>query len=330
MGTHQIGLELDSGTWSNLQSEVVTRILALLPFTALVHMRLESRNWDRVVYSGRVLGGCVDSPQRSWLFLLGNASVHAFDPQRDEWQVLTTVPRFVPKMAGLALCAAAGGLMVFAIRAVKSQFVRFGVFNPVTRSWKKLPPLLKRRQTPVVSLIMNGGDSYRIVVAGGMDYDERVLSTEVYDSKSECWRVTCESFLKNQVASHVCEEMRTSSVFCDGILYHMRFNRRLSFDPQRGNPFPSSHAKCKVISHLLICTHSADRPCQVNKDSVRTGLMLQLWTWCKVLSTRIYGQELVMVCQRITHSWRTKRRERGGDRYEWRYLRTWSSRSTRH
>ena len=248
---------LDCQIWSNLQPELVARILAHLPLTALIHTRLVSRRWDREVYSGRVLGAnnSIHDARRSWLFLFENGGpgnphkLHAFDPVRNDWQTFTTIPHFatVQKIGGLSLCGAASGLMVYKISALKSHFIRFGVFNPITRSWKKLPPLLKRRQRPVVAMFMENnnfaggsrfaasthvGGHYKLVVAGGLEYDQQVQTTEVYDSRTECWRTTCEKF--NNQQSHVSEEMRTTTAFCNGVVYHMRFNQMLSFDPHRG------------------------------------------------------------------------------------------------
>jgi hypothetical protein len=241
---------LDWQIWSNLQPELVARILSHLPLTALIHTRLVSKRWDREVYAGRVLGDeSIDEINpRSWLFLFENGGpghphkLHAFDPAQSDWQTFTTIPHFatVQKIGGLSLCGAACGLMVYEISALKSHFIRFGVFNPITRSWKKLPPLLKRRQRPVVSMFADSpsgsksGGHYKLVVAGGLEYDQQVQSTEVYDSRTECWRTTCEKF--NSQQSHICDEMRTSTAFCDGVVYHMRFNQMLSFDPNRGTP----------------------------------------------------------------------------------------------
>lgn len=245
---------LDSQIWSNLQPELVARILSHLPLTALVHTRLVSKRCDREIYSGRLLGdeSIHDINPRSWLFLFENGGpgnphkLHAFDPVQNDWQTFTTIPHFatVQKIGGLSLCGAASGLMVYKISALKSHFIRFGVFNPITRSWKKLPPLLKRRQRPVVSMFTEStnsgskysssgvGGHYKLVVAGGLEYGQQVQSTEVYDSRTECWRTTSEKF--NNQQSHVCDEMRTSTAFCDGVVYHMRFNQMLSFDPNRG------------------------------------------------------------------------------------------------
>lgn len=261
---------LDWQIWSNLQPELVARILCHLPLTALIHTRLVSKRWDREIYAGRVLGDETihELNPRSWLFLFENGGpghphkLHAFDPVQSNWQTSTTIPHFatVQKIGGLSLCGAASGLMVYKISALKSHFIRFGVFNPITRSWKKLPPLLKRRQRPVVSMFTENsgaksssssssstgfGGHYKVVVAGGLEYDQQVQSTEVYDSRTECWRTTCEKF--NNQQSHVCDEMRTSTAFCDGVVYHMRFNQMLSFDPNRGTsllipiPSPNSH-----------------------------------------------------------------------------------------
>nr|PNR47010.1 hypothetical protein PHYPA_014130 [Physcomitrium patens] len=42
---------LDPHIWSNLQPELVARILAHLPLTSLFHKRLVSKSWDREIYS---------------------------------------------------------------------------------------------------------------------------------------------------------------------------------------------------------------------------------------------------------------------------------------
>lgn len=241
---------LDSQIWSRLQPELVARILAHLPLTALVQTRLLNKKWDREIYSGGLLGHDEYSTHpisRSWLILFENGfpgspyKLQAFDPAQNDWQTFTTAPHFATaqKIGGLVLCCAASGLMVFKISAVKSHFIRFGVFNPITRSWKKLSPLLNRRQGPVVSMFTErssgsskfGTGHYKLVVAGGLEYDQQVQTTEIYDSRAECWRIACDKF--NNQQSHVCDEMRTSTAFCEGAVYHMRFNRILSFDPSR-------------------------------------------------------------------------------------------------
>ena len=278
---------LDSRIWSNLQPELVARILSHLPLTALIHTRLVSKRWDREIYSGRVLGdeSIQEINPRSWLFLFENGGpghphkLHAFDPVHNEWQTFTTIPHFatVQKIGGLSLCGAAAGLMVYKISALKSHFIRFGVFNPITRSWKKLPPLLKRRQRPVVSMFTENsgskssatgfGGHYKLVVAGGLEYDQQVQSTEVYDSRTECWRTTCEKF--NTQQSHVCDEMRTSTAFCDGVVYHMRFNQMLSFDPNRGTSFPNlilSFNSCTIPSESLQISNSMSTSSGVLKN----------------------------------------------------------------
>ena len=201
----------------------------------------------------------------SWLFLFENGGpgsahrLHAFDPLRNAWNIFTTIPHFatVQKIGGLALCGSASGLMLYKISALKSHFSRFGVFNPITGSWKKLPPLIRRRQNPVVVMFMYSsskvknsshhgqGGHYKLVVAGGMEYEQPVASTEVYDSRSECWRISCEKVINQQ--NHVCEETRTSTAFCDGVVYHMRFNQMMAFDPNRGKAFHQTVPFCGIF-----------------------------------------------------------------------------------
>ena len=236
---------LDHQIWGQLHPELVARVLSYLPLTSRIHTRRICKTWDREIFSGRILGSDRDSSSEkqksSWFFLVENISsgkahaLHAYDPMRDEWNS-TTIPHFagVQKIGGLALCGAASGLMLYKISALKSHFVRFGVFNPITRSWKKLPSLLNRRQRPVVIMFRDPGSSgsYKVVVAGGLEYDQQVQTTEVYDSRTECWKTGYEKFINYQ--NHVSSEMRTTTAYCAGVVYHMRFNQLMAFDPNRG------------------------------------------------------------------------------------------------
>lgn len=283
---------LDPQIWGNLHPELVTRILSNLPLTDLIHTTLVCRKWDREVFSGQILGHHYQDPSpppstatttgalnssspssttnnNSWLFLFENGGpgsahrLHAFDPLRNAWNIFTTIPHFatVQKIGGLSLCGSASGLMLYKISALKSHFSRFGVFNPITGSWKKLPPLIRRRQNPVVVMFMYSskvknnsnhgqGGHYKLVVAGGMEYEQQVASTEVYDSRSECWRISCEKVINQQ--NHVCEATRTSTAFCEGVVYHMRFNQMMAFDPNRGKIIPSNVTP-RVWTSLWIC-----------------------------------------------------------------------------
>ncbi|XP_024386091.1 F-box/kelch-repeat protein At5g15710 [Physcomitrium patens] len=194
---------LDPHIWSNLQPELVARILAHLPLTSLFHKRLVSKSWDREIYSVQdIRDVSIRQNLRSWLVLFENGGpvnphkLHAYDPIRIDWHTFTTIPHFatVQKIGGLSLCGAAAGLLVYKISSLKSHFIRFGVFNPITRSWKELPPLLKRRQKPVVNMYWEDsgfepstrvGGHYKLVVAGGLEYGLQVVTTEVYDSRTE-------------------------------------------------------------------------------------------------------------------------------------------------
>lgn len=301
------GRELDPEVWRNLPPELVARVLALLPLTSLIHTELISQRWDRAIYSGRILragGGAGDERrawgriirargdardgQRAWLYLFETErpglEFHAFDPARCDWQTVNTLlPRFA--LSGVNLCSAAAGVVVYAIRNLRSQFVRFGVFNPVTRSWKRLPPLLQRRHQPVVAVIADVSGArrgYKVVVAGGMEYDERVGSTEVYDSRTECWRTTCEKF-GNRVASHVCEEMRTSTAVCDGMVYHIRFCQRLSFDPSRGRLIH----QCQFLI-LLQLTYGQDRSFECLQNFCSKVLALLTYLHSRILFMELW------------------------------------------
>lgn len=235
----------DTEVWSKLPFDLVARILAHLPIVSRIHTRVIRKKWDREINCGQILG-CLPCPgYKSWLFLCDNRgtgeihNVYAYCPWAGQWypMELDSLPHFSVEQskAGWRLCAAAGGLLCYTFCALEAQFVGLCVCNPITKSWKRLPPLNFKREKPIVAMLVDSSfKSYKIVVAGGVEYDEQVVSTEVYCSRTEEWRVSSYKCINHH--NHVLNSTTSSTVHCNGDVYHLRFNQILALsDPTQGN-----------------------------------------------------------------------------------------------
>lgn len=243
----------DTEVWSKLPFDLVARILAHLPIVSRIHTRVIRKKWDREINCGQILG-CLPCPgYKSWLFLCDNRgtgeihNVYAYCPWAGQWypMELDSLPHFSVEQskAGWRLCAAAGGLLCYTFCALEAQFVGLCVCNPITKSWKRLPPLNFKREKPIVAMLVDSSfKSYKIVVAGGVEYDEQVVSTEVYCSRTEEWRVSSYKCINHH--NHVLNSTTSSTVHCNGDVYHLRFNQILALsDPTQGNwQLPYIHA----------------------------------------------------------------------------------------
>lgn len=83
------------------------------------------------------------------------------------------------------------------------------VCNPMTRSWRVLPPMIHRRLNSLVGVYEDKrSKSYKIVVAGGTSESggEYECTTEVYDSLSNSWKVCFHDAIcfSCEVNCHLC------------------------------------------------------------------------------------------------------------------------------
>lgn len=130
-----------------------------------------------------------------------------------------------PYFESIVVVATAGGLLCLEGRT-GSQNRYLSVSNPMTRTQRKLPPMLHMKSPYVVGMVMDREHrSYKILVV----QDGESLTSQVYDSRSNSWYLT--SSLPSRVA------LITGTAFINGYLYSMSFGATtgvLAFDVNKG------------------------------------------------------------------------------------------------
>lgn len=135
---------------------------------------------------------------------------------------------FIPRKAH-SLIASAGGLLCFT--GLEGRHDELFVCNPLRKEWKLLPDMHHSRQLGFVNMFVDQkARCYRIITAGDCSYvsSNRVMPTEVYDSKSGRWAVYDSMPVGN------LHSMK--SAFCNGRLYCLTLSPcgLVAFDIDRG------------------------------------------------------------------------------------------------
>eukprot|EP00252_Welwitschia_mirabilis_P017306 TRINITY_DN38363_c0_g1_i1.p1 TRINITY_DN38363_c0_g1~~TRINITY_DN38363_c0_g1_i1.p1 ORF type:complete len:470 (+),score=48.84 TRINITY_DN38363_c0_g1_i1:56-1465(+) len=179
---------LDPEIWCNLPSDAVYRILTHLPISSLFKYKILCKKFYNIISSGSFLNIATDlQPKDHWLAVLlagSSSQFHCFDPVFNKWRVFSL--SFLPfNVRGLA---SAGGL--FCCRAEISGSLSLVICNPISKNWIVLPPILKKRVVPIVSLLICE-KNFKVLVAGDDLLPDRRnvrdLSYELYDYATNTW-----------------------------------------------------------------------------------------------------------------------------------------------
>ncbi len=191
-----------------LPEEVVDRIQAYLPVSSYFRSRTVSRRWRTTLFVPNFLEIRTEvHSKEAWLFILSYRRCRnwsfAYDPAFDRWHKIPL--SFLPPDF-MYPTAAAGGLLC--IRAYMDGDQVLSVCNPLLKLWKALPAWLEDRIDPVIGIDINPlTQEYKIVAVGSY---ESGATTEVYDSRMNCWSVTGKLPRKMSFAR---------SAFCNGFFY---------------------------------------------------------------------------------------------------------------
>lgn len=184
---------MDESLWSELPTDLLERVLAFLPPPAFFRFRAVCKKWDKIMYNSNFLKLCSEiSAQRPWfvMFQTGPCDVvSAYNPSLSKWHRFSL--SFLPtRVQGVA---AAGGLLCCKgeVDGYRSLFV----CNPITKTWRRLPPMRKKRIVPIVGLVVDRSTKAYKVIAAGDDlmsdgFNVRDLTTEVYDSATNSWELS--------------------------------------------------------------------------------------------------------------------------------------------
>ncbi|KAJ7534830.1 hypothetical protein O6H91_12G005800 [Diphasiastrum complanatum] len=210
---------MDPQLWANLPPDLYPRILAHLPIRTLFRFRSVCKIWNTLPLNPTFirLSAQIPTLKDSWLVMFSDnyyRTVSVFLPDQNKWFDFPI--SFLP--SELYYVAGAGGLLCFHLTEANGAS-SMCVCNPLIKQWKKLPPLLCDFYGGLVGMVADSL-SYQIVVrtkpARSDRFDFSNLKTEIYDSRTSCWRI-----------SGIPEDDFTSGqAVSNGVLYFLTWEAR--------------------------------------------------------------------------------------------------------
>ncbi|OAE21747.1 hypothetical protein AXG93_1160s1030 [Marchantia polymorpha subsp. ruderalis] len=213
-----LGIGIDRGSLNCLPDEIMVKILAALPVLNLVRNRVVCKRWNEVLSSASLQDMSLPQPRDSWTLFYDNNHGEAamYNVGMNRWFALP-LSSVVPSQFQIANTSARGLLCVTG--HVRGNFV-VGMCNPLTQAFRQLPPLLHNRYHADVSA-MDAPDSaagYKIL-ATGYRVLEMDVTSEIYDSQSDSWRVLDKHPKKRKLARYVHDYPVHQSCSLDGKFY---------------------------------------------------------------------------------------------------------------
>lgn len=211
---------MDPQIWGNLPVHILESILAWLPVSTLLKLRCVCKRFNNILHSPTLKATLRRINPRSvpaWYLFRGEGrQCAAFNPEADSWCNLP-LQSFLPSSAtGNQVVAAAGGLLCV------RQGERMIVCNPLSKSWRELPPRQNTWKFPIVGMVMDADiEEYTVIMAGSANsttINKNNLSTEVYSSRCKTWKSVVEGHISMQ---HLYQ---TTAVYCNGFLFSAGIN----------------------------------------------------------------------------------------------------------
>lgn len=216
--SEEIGM--DPALWSFFPEDLVDRVLAWLPLSSVFRVRAVCRAWNTMTRSRAFVDLCAQTKacKDAWILIFadrGYRVVSAYIPTENKWHSIPL--SFLP--FDISDVTVAGGLLVFRLHEADGGS-SVCVCNPVTSSWRKLPPMLGVWRDGLLGLVVDPPNrSYKVVVRSNLSpvYNHgAVLRTEVYDSATNLWIRT----------SGLEDGITTGHAYCNGVLYFMTWETR--------------------------------------------------------------------------------------------------------
>lgn len=188
------------------------QILARLPIPSFLRFRTVCKSWNNLLHAPGFLHECHDVPsQGPWFLMFKNdhyREAATYNPSLNCWHPIPLLIASAPGQISFHV-GAAGGLLCYYAAECDSVVV----CNPLTRSWRKLPPTQRIQFfQPVGMVVDRKTQQYQVVVAGiWATYGACYPTAEVFDSGTNEWTITA-----NTPPNF---PLHPSGILCDGILY---------------------------------------------------------------------------------------------------------------
>jgi len=202
----------DGPLWAMLPKDLVEKVFAYLPLHSLFQARTVCKLWQNMGISNNLVKLRAEAPSGSPYFPVffskGNERGWcAYDHVVHRWLHLPPLT-FLPCEAKCILAGEAGLLCLN--QSLGSTYSSICVCNPMTKSWKALPPLAHNWEPGITHMVVDRDQkAYKLIVT----LTHCVESTHVFDSQQNRWQAT------SCLPPHFLLWGRRSSAFARGFLY---------------------------------------------------------------------------------------------------------------
>lgn len=202
----------DTPLWSLLPKDLMEKVFSFLPLHSLFQARCVCKLWKSVGFSNNLVKLRSEAPVSTPYFPVYVSKGEdrrwcAYDHVTKRWLHLPPLT-FLPCEAKCIL-AGEGGLLCLNHTPL-SAMNSVCVCNPMTKSYKMLPPLSYQYKPEISHMVVDGQtNAYKVIV----DRTHHMESTHVFDSRRNQWQAT------SCVPPHFLLWGGRSTAFCKGFLY---------------------------------------------------------------------------------------------------------------
>nr|XP_043606308.1 F-box/kelch-repeat protein At5g15710-like [Erigeron canadensis]XP_043606309.1 F-box/kelch-repeat protein At5g15710-like [Erigeron canadensis]XP_043606310.1 F-box/kelch-repeat protein At5g15710-like [Erigeron canadensis] len=205
-------VQMEDDIWAMLPEDLLNEILARVPPFMIFRLRSVCKRWNSILLDNGFLkfhsqvpshGPCLLTFWKNSESKVPQCSVFSL-PLKQWYRIPFT---FLPQWA-IWLVGSSGGLVCFS--GLDGLTFRTLICNPLTQACRILPPMHYNQQRQLTLVVDRKQRSFKIIAANDL-YGDKLLPTEVYDSKLNIWSVHQKMPAVNLGSSKMA--------FCDSRLY---------------------------------------------------------------------------------------------------------------
>ncbi|CAM6118653.1 unnamed protein product [Calypogeia fissa] len=193
------GVKLDEGIWSALHDCILEKMIARLPFKSLFRAASLSKAWRLRFRSDLFQSEVQCSTAPSWnsyapLYVNHKKDLVGYESSSERWHVLPNHSYLQQDIvedwslragAGSLLCWTSAAPFTFASpnNMCHNNIYHIHVTNPLTRSWRQLPPRPNMQFPDLVHMVCDGTENYKVMLATLRPK----ICVQIFDSASGTW-----------------------------------------------------------------------------------------------------------------------------------------------
>ena len=265
--------EVEECIWDSAPDDIRVLILRKLKYEDISRARIVSRGMKELIKSTPFRNSVPELGFLTSLFLYtknGALQWSGFDINLQKWRSLPTLERLLPSPGPNYLfkeyLVATGCGLLCANISKSVDHEKIVVCNPMTQTFRHLPPLNSRRNPVLMHILVDlTTNSYKVIVAGssGMTQGHLSKETEVFDSRTSTWTRTGDlpgpEFGLNEYQTGVCVN---GKLYCVAFLEDGSSKGVVAYDVKEGKwltdwkcplPCPGSPANSPSVAQVVEC-----------------------------------------------------------------------------